>query len=252
MNSIDGSSLALRAARTGDLAALSALWAEVFGDSEDFISEFYSEIKPLAVMLDDGGSAAAMINVCDISLDGARGGYIYAAAVSQKYRGRGLFTPLMRFCEKLCLDSGYEFLFLIPAGEHLWPLYRHFGYELCETPVYGCADSEILRGAYPADDVMVPDRSGFISRPPELLRLSFGNMLYSPVGGGMIFSAESDTVSVRHDKYMENAIKIYELFSPETISDGIIDLRKIESRYGMIKSLSGQHKITGFGLLLDI
>ncbi|MFA6948644.1 MAG: GNAT family N-acetyltransferase [Eubacteriales bacterium] len=252
MNSIDYSSLSPRRVKPSELGALIALWHDVFGDDEEFITEFYREIKPRAVAVFDSGRAAAMINICDISLGSARGGYIYAAAVASQYRGKGLFTPLMRFCERVCADDGLDFLFLIPAGEHLWPLYRHFGYSLCRTPVYECPNSEIFDNALPAENFHPPVHHGFIARSKALEKMSLEGLYYVPHDGGLIFSHENNVSENECGENIKKIIKIYELFCSETISDGIIEVKKVSDRFGMIKNLHGENDIRGFGLLLDV
>ena len=84
--------LSARSAVPADFPALARLWDEVFGDGEDFTSEFFARLwtPGCCRAVFEGGEAAAM----GFCLRGPRAaghgcGYIYAMATRPEYRGRG-------------------------------------------------------------------------------------------------------------------------------------------------------------------
>ena len=122
----------LRPVQPGDLPALTALWARIFGDGEELIAEF------LRLLPEMGGGVAA---VCGGRLAGAayavtalalsepgkeprRCGYIYAVAVAEEYRRLGLGRALTRAAADLARKQGAEILCTLPAENSLYPWYE--------------------------------------------------------------------------------------------------------------------------------
>jgi len=122
-----------RFAAIDDLPALCAIWSEAFGDSTDYIKEFYrTHFSPeLTLVCEEDGQVCAMANLlpCSLLADGkllpAR--YIYAVATLKSFRGRGIGSKLMTaVCDRLTAANLCGFL--SPAEKSLYDFYRPIGF----------------------------------------------------------------------------------------------------------------------------
>ena len=122
-----------RFAAKKDLPALYTLWAEAFGDSPDYIEEFYrTHFSPeFTAVCETDGQVCAMANLlpCSLFSEGktlpAR--YIYAVATLKSFRGKGIASDLMRFVCNFLTESGLCG-FLSPAEKSLYEFYRPLGF----------------------------------------------------------------------------------------------------------------------------
>ena len=86
------SELRFRLSREGDVPALQRLWAEVFGDSEEFTGEFFRLLwRPEYCRVAESAGEIAAMGFCipGAVARGARCSYIYAMATAERYRGLG-------------------------------------------------------------------------------------------------------------------------------------------------------------------
>ena len=114
---------------------IKALWQKTFGDTSDYVEEFY-KIFPTeenALVALDGDRVVGMVNSlnCKARLCGEilNGKYIYALAVKKEYRGRGVAKKLIK------MGEGELFTMLIPERDELFEMYAHLGYTVT-TDVY--------------------------------------------------------------------------------------------------------------------
>ena len=122
-----------------DLPALTALWQEAFGDSEDLISGFFEKLPDMGsfVVASENGEIIAMAGaLCGQELQekassGAKEvGYIYAVAVKKEYRGLGLGKSITKAAYDLALKREAEIVCLLPASEELYSFYKkNLGFE---------------------------------------------------------------------------------------------------------------------------
>ena len=111
-----------------DMPHVKELWREIFGDDEVFIDRFYSAfpIKDNTIVAKDGEKVVGMVNALDCKLlcenEVFCGKYIYALAVSEKYRGRGIARELLETAEE------GSFVLLVPETPDLFDMYAHLGY----------------------------------------------------------------------------------------------------------------------------
>ncbi len=114
----------------GEKEQIKALWQTTFGDLFDYVEAFYRifSVTENALVAICGEKVVGMVNSidCKARLDGDvfRGRYIYALAVDEKYRGRGLAKRLLE------MGGGEEFTMLVPENAGLFDMYAHLGFNL--------------------------------------------------------------------------------------------------------------------------
>ena len=117
----------LRRIERGDYPALAALWHRAFGDSEDYALGFLSLLEKLGfgyAAVEDGAVVGMAYLICDLSLSvGRRVGYLYAVAVDERCRRRGLGAALCCACAEDGRREG-RVIATLPASEPLRVWYR--------------------------------------------------------------------------------------------------------------------------------
>lgn len=122
----------LRELSGADGPALTALWARVFGDSEELIGAFFRLLPEMglgvAALLDGQsvGMAYALTGL-ELARPGQRPrpcGYLYAVAVEESARHLGLGRALSRSALALAEKRGAEILCTLPAEPSLYGWYR--------------------------------------------------------------------------------------------------------------------------------
>lgn len=111
----------------GDPSPLISLWRECFkDDNENSPKEFYSSVRSTTLVAEEDGTIIGMANLLPVSINSLKGVYLYAACVSPKFRGKGVFRALLKACEQVCAD----FICLIPENEEVERTYRRHGYSV--------------------------------------------------------------------------------------------------------------------------
>lgn len=126
------SEVSLRRAEQGDFAALGALWEECFGDTEGFISAFFSALPALGggvVAELDGRIAGAAYALTGQSViiranPPARVGYIYGVGVGEKFRSHGIGRRVTLAARELAYALGADTIATLPAEEGLYAWYE--------------------------------------------------------------------------------------------------------------------------------
>ena len=117
----------IRELRREDADALAALWQRVFGDPEELARDFLRRLPAL------GGGVCAEANgvllgaayaVTDYFLNEERIAYLYAVAVEEDARGRGLGAALSREAAALGRRLGAKMVCTLPAEPGLYPWYE--------------------------------------------------------------------------------------------------------------------------------
>lgn len=122
----------IREIRPGDIPALTALWAETFGDSEHLIREFFR------LLPDMGGGVAAVrtgevigaayaitgMELAGAGMEAIACGYIYAVAVSKAYRRLGAGRALTLAAAELAKSRGAQIICTLPAEASLYGWYK--------------------------------------------------------------------------------------------------------------------------------
>ena len=114
-----------------NIPALTALWREAFGDSEEFIGGFmrtaFSTDRSLAVFAD--GAPISVLYWLDGTLGDEKIAYLYAIATKKEFRGRGICTELMDHAHALLKSRGYSQTILVPCAPELYSFYSERGYK---------------------------------------------------------------------------------------------------------------------------
>ncbi len=108
------------------IGQLKALWQEAFGDSEEFLAQFYTHgfAPDRCRCLTANSQLCAALYWFDCHLDGRPLAYLYAIATAKSHRGQGLCRILMENTLSLLKNLGYAGAILVPAEEGLFPMYE--------------------------------------------------------------------------------------------------------------------------------
>lgn len=114
---------------------LMKLWQGAFGDTEEFVEGFfYTAFSPSRCRcVLSGRQVVAAAYWLDVRFDGRRYAYIYAVAVAEKRRGKGICSRLMADLQAHLTLRGYDGALLVPQKETLRAMYEHMGYRNCTT-----------------------------------------------------------------------------------------------------------------------
>ena len=117
-----------------DLPAMRALWRRVFDEREEYLDAVFTllpDIGGAAVAVDEKGeligAAYAMTGFELLTGGGEEGphiGYIYAVAVDEGARGRGVGAALTRAAAEICREREADIITTLPAEESLYPWYE--------------------------------------------------------------------------------------------------------------------------------
>ena len=113
--------------------ALSALWQEAFGDSEEFVDGFfYTGFSPSRCRcVVENEEVVAALYWFDALHGNQRFAYVYAVAVAKAHQGKGIGTALMEDTHAHLKLRGYEGVLLLPQEEGLRKMYAKLGYSDC-------------------------------------------------------------------------------------------------------------------------
>lgn len=115
------------------IEGLQKLWAEAFGDADDFIRLFFdtthSPDRCLVAFL--GDEVLGALYWFDCEYQGQKLAYLYGVATVKKYRGMGVCHSLMAEYHSHLSALGYAGGILVPENRILFSFYRKLGYEVC-------------------------------------------------------------------------------------------------------------------------
>lgn len=115
------------------IPALRFLWQEAFGDTDDFLDNFFvtafSPTRCFCIFSEN--KAIAALYWFDCEYKGKPMAYLYAIATAKEYRGQGLCHKLMTYTHTYLEGEGYAGTILVPGEPSLFHFYRNMGYETC-------------------------------------------------------------------------------------------------------------------------
>lgn len=128
--------------RNNQLPALRALWQEAFGDTEEFLNDFYGTAfnfdRSRLITLPDGSIACALYWFDCLYRD-RRVAYLYAVATAKAHRGQGYCHRLMSDTHHHLAALGYEGAILVPGSKQLFTFYESMGYQtFCQLREFRC------------------------------------------------------------------------------------------------------------------
>ena len=112
---------------------LTSLWQGAFGDSEEFIDGFFctgfSPARCRCMVINK--KVAAAFYWMDVRWNQQRFAYVYAVAVDEKRRGKGLGKRILKDVQEHLSLRGYAGVLLVPGSESLRGYYEKLGYRTC-------------------------------------------------------------------------------------------------------------------------
>lgn len=112
------------------ISELKALWKEAFGDSDNFINNFFSTAfnKNRCRYAELDSKVVAALYWFECEYFGKKVAYLYSIATAKSHRGKGICSALMEDTHKLLQEIGYEGAILVPGGKELFAFYNKLGY----------------------------------------------------------------------------------------------------------------------------
>ncbi|MBQ8337271.1 MAG: GNAT family N-acetyltransferase [Bacteroidaceae bacterium] len=106
------------------------LWKAVFGDSDEFITQFMARYFNHEGMLfiEQDTKLQSMLHLVPFELDGMPVAYMYAVATAAEARGKGYATKLIKQAVKKAKAEGYKAIATLPADEELHGFYARLGF----------------------------------------------------------------------------------------------------------------------------
>lgn len=112
---------------------LEMLWQEAFGDTEEFIDGFFctafSPARCRCMVINK--KVVAALYWMDVRREDQRYAYIYAVAVAESRRGKGLGRAMLEDAQAHLALRGYDGILLVPGSESLRGYYEKHGYVTC-------------------------------------------------------------------------------------------------------------------------
>lgn len=109
---------------------LISLWQEAFGDTEEFIDGYFctafSPARCRCMVINK--KVVAALYWMDVRRDEQRYAYIYAVAVAESRRGKGLGRAMLEDAQAHLAFRGYDGILLVPGSESLRNYYEKHGY----------------------------------------------------------------------------------------------------------------------------
>lgn len=117
---------------TGEkLPQLRALWQQAFGDTEEYLDSFFEtafSCDRCRCVLEYGQILAAAYFL-DCSCQGEKFAYLYAVAVEEAHRRKGLGKQLLADIGELLQKQEYAGLLLVPQDGELRKMYKELGFQ---------------------------------------------------------------------------------------------------------------------------
>lgn len=195
------------------------IWHEAFGDSRGEIAHILSASSAIfTASVDDRASAersapsdrsgenfpdeentradeddaedshcAGMLCTFTVSLNGARGAYIYAVCTRRRYRGMGVMRTLLTAVLGILRSRGMSFAFLVPARREYFPMYEKLGFDICVPGLSGTPGCGGVRTAVGIEDFAALRPTAFDGDFDRLYSLYLSSPQVSPTKGKALF-----------------------------------------------------------------
>ncbi len=195
------------------------IWNEAFGDSRSEIGHILSASSAIfTASIDDRAAAeksapsdrggenfpdeentradeddaedshcAGMLCTFDVSLNGARGAYIYAVCTRRRYRGMGVMRALITAVLGILRSRGMSFAFLVPARREYFPMYEKLGFDVCVPGLSGTPGCGGVRTAVGIEDFAALRPTAFDGDFDRLYSLYLSSPQASPMKGKALF-----------------------------------------------------------------
>ena len=195
------------------------IWHEAFGDSRSEIGHILSASSAIfTASIDDRAAAeksapsdrggenfpdeentraeeddaenshcAGMLCTFTVSLNGARGAYIYAVCTRRRYRGMGVMRALITAVLGILRSRGMLFAFLVPARREYFPMYEKLGFDVCVPGLSGTPGCGGVRTAVGHEEFDALRPTAFDGDFDRLYSLYLSSPQASPMKGKALF-----------------------------------------------------------------
>lgn len=145
-----------------DIPQMKKLWQKAFGDPDECIDAFFDigyRQERSRILWEN--EVLGAVYWFDFLWQGSRYGFLYALAVKESRRGKGLGNDLMEQVCKELQSCGYAGALLVPAGPHLHGFYNRLGFTH-----FGSADALMVKAAGEAVYMAETDIQGYLKDHP--------------------------------------------------------------------------------------
>lgn len=130
---------------------------------------------------------AGMLCTFTVSLNGARGAYIYAVCTRRRYRGMGVMRALITAVLGILRSRGMSFAFLVPARREYFPMYEKLGFDVCVPGLSGTPGCGGVRTAVGHEEFDALRQTAFDGDFDRLYSLYLSSPQVSPTKGKALF-----------------------------------------------------------------
>lgn len=135
----------------------------------------------------ENSHCAGMLCTFDVSLNGARGAYIYAVCTRRRYRGMGVMRALITAVLGILRSRGMSFAFLVPARREYFPMYEKLGFDVCVPGLSGTPGCGGVRTAVGHEEFDALRPTAFDGDFDRLYSLYLSSPQASPMKGKALF-----------------------------------------------------------------
>lgn len=135
----------------------------------------------------ENSCCAGMLCTFTVSLNGARGAYIYAVCTRRRYRGMGVMRTLLTAVLGILRSRGMSFAFLVPARREYFPMYEKLGFDVCVPGLSGTPGCGGVRTAVGIEDFAALRPTAFDGDFDRLYSLYLSSPQASPTKGKALF-----------------------------------------------------------------
>lgn len=250
----------VRNPREDEYEALKALWLKCFDDSPSVVERFFktavTDENVVAAFSDGEPVSVLYIIESTITNNGKvyNAFYIYAVCTHPHFRGKGLMKKCFDFLFGLAKERGVDYLFLVPAEESLFEMYKKLGFK------NGFYYSE--KTVYSKDFTSEPEAFENLSfEDYKFIRKSFSDKLNLATLGEKgfkgFFSPESETVKALKcgNGYVvfekeNDTVTVHELFGDENrLLKSVFNLTNVTSL--TIRGFADEKSVP-FGMYLGV
>jgi ribosomal protein S18 acetylase RimI-like enzyme len=197
-----------------DLSRLKQMFTEIFSEDPKFVDLMfkYKFTDENIFTVRENGIIAAMAYVmyfdCKIGEIHGKCAYIYGVATDEKYRGRGFMSKIFEEIQKSVeahKSYGALFLYLVPASENLFSMYKKLGFqtgfylEKQDVDLTGGGSGNLTSGDFHADYLKYIEKiPNVIIRSPLDNELILRECEYKKVNeSGFLYYVNNDKLVIR-------------------------------------------------------
>ena len=241
------------------LPQLRRLWKEAFGDTEDFLEVFFTDVftSDRCRCVTEDGQVAGALYWLDCSAQGKPMAYLYAVATRKACRGKGICRSLMADTHALLRELGYAGCLLVPGEQALFQMYSSMGYRTCsQMQEFTCRSGDtplpirkLSAPEYAALRQQYLPEGGVIQEGENLIFLEKLMDLYA--GEGFLFCADTADGQVFCPELLGNADAAAGIVSALNASGGRFRIPGKGKDFAMYFPLSDTPAPAYFGLAFD-